>query len=74
MQGTQHRSGAHPKALADSTAGEWCRRRHSEAGQVGKQPKDDSSRRDHATIMPQLGKGAATRSVRLGSNICGAQP
>jgi hypothetical protein len=28
---------------------------------------------DHATIMPQLSEGPATESVRLGSNICGAQ-
>jgi toxin HigB-1 len=51
----------------------WCEQQHSEAGQVGKQLSDDSSQRDHATIMPQLGKGPATRSIRLGSNICGAQ-
>jgi hypothetical protein len=36
MQATQHRSGAHPEALADPTAGEWCRGGHNEAGQVGK--------------------------------------
>jgi hypothetical protein len=28
---------------------------------------------DHATIMPQLGEGPATESVRPRSNTCGAQ-
>jgi hypothetical protein len=36
MQATQHRSGAHREALADPTAGEWCRGRRNEVGQVGK--------------------------------------
>jgi hypothetical protein len=35
--------------------------------------KDDSSRHDHATVMPRLGEGPVTGSVRPGSNICGAQ-
>jgi hypothetical protein len=70
---TQHRSGAHPEGLADSTAGWWCRRRHDEAGQVGKYQRDDPSEHDHATIMPRLGEGPATGSVRPGSNYCGAE-
>jgi len=74
MQATQHRPCAHPEALAEPMAGQWCHRRHDEAGQIGKQLNDDSSQRDHATIMPQLGEGSATGSVRPGSNICGAQP
>ena len=45
----------------------------NEAGQVGKQLNDDSSQHDHATIMPQAGEGPATRSVRPGLNIFGAQ-
>jgi len=61
-------------ALADSTAGQCCRGRHDEAGQVDKQPKDDSSQRDHATIMPRVGEGPETGSVRPESDICGAQP
>ena len=73
MRATGHRSGAHPEALAESTAGQWCRGGHDEAGQVGKQPKDDSSQEDHATIVPRLAEGPATESVRPGSNICGAQ-
>jgi hypothetical protein len=60
MQATRHRSGAHPEGLADSTAGQWCRGGHNEAGQVGKQPKDDSSQHDHATIMQQLAESPAT--------------
>jgi hypothetical protein len=51
----------------------WCEQQHNEAGQVGEYPKDDSSQRNHATIMPQLGEGPATRSVRPRSNICGPQ-
>jgi len=35
MQATQHRSGVHPEALSDPMAGEWCRGRHDEIGQVG---------------------------------------
>jgi hypothetical protein len=35
MLTTRHRSGAHAKDLADTTAGEWCRGGHDEAGQVG---------------------------------------
>jgi hypothetical protein len=35
IQGTQHRSGAHPEGLADPMAGQWCRGRPDEAGQVG---------------------------------------
>jgi hypothetical protein len=35
MQAAQQRSGAHTEALADSTAGEWCRGGHNEADQVG---------------------------------------
>jgi hypothetical protein len=35
-QATRHRPGAHPEALAEPTAGQWCRGRHDEAGQVGK--------------------------------------
>jgi hypothetical protein len=60
MQTAQHRSGAHPVALADPMAAEWCRGGHNEVGQVGKQPKGDSSQRDHATIMPQLADGPST--------------
>lgn len=33
----------------------------------------DLSQRDHAAIVPQLGEGPATESVRHGSNICHAQ-
>jgi len=44
-------------------AGQWCRRRHDEAGQVGTQPKDDSSQHDHVTIMPQVGDGPATGAL-----------
>jgi hypothetical protein len=36
MQATRHRSDAHPEALADPTAGWWCRGRRDEAGRVGK--------------------------------------
>jgi hypothetical protein len=36
MQATQHRSGAHPEALAEPMAGWWCRGRDDEAGQVDK--------------------------------------
>jgi len=36
MQATQHRSGAHPEALADPTAGSWWRGRPDEVGRVGK--------------------------------------
>jgi hypothetical protein len=36
MRATRHRSGAHPEALADPTAGKWRRGRHDEAGRVGK--------------------------------------
>jgi hypothetical protein len=32
---TRHRSDAHPEALANPMTGQWCRRRHDEAGQVG---------------------------------------
>jgi hypothetical protein len=64
MHAAQHRSGVHPEALADPMAVERCRRPHNEAGQVGKKPKGDSSQRDHATIVPQLGDGPATASVR----------
>jgi hypothetical protein len=35
MQTSQRRSGAHPEALADPPAGEWCRGGHDKAGQVG---------------------------------------
>jgi hypothetical protein len=35
MQATLHRSRAHAEGIADSMAGEWCRRRLDEAGQVG---------------------------------------
>jgi hypothetical protein len=35
MQAIQHRSGARPEGLTDSTAGEWCRGGRDEAGQVG---------------------------------------
>jgi len=73
MQAARQQLGAHPEALAESTAGQWCRGGHDEAGQVGKQPKDDSSQEDHATIVPRLAEGPATESVRPGSNICGAQ-
>jgi hypothetical protein len=73
IQATRHRSGAHSEALADTMTGWWCRGGHNEAGRVGKQPKDDSSQRDHATIVPQLADGPATGSVRPGSNFCGAQ-
>jgi transposase-like protein len=73
MQAAQHRSGAHREALADPMADRWCRGRHEEAGRVGESPKDDSSRRDHATIKPRLGEGPANGSVRPGSNIFGAQ-
>jgi len=48
-------------------------RKHHEAGQVGKQPQDDSSQHDHAATMPRVADGPATESVRLRSNICGAQ-
>jgi hypothetical protein len=34
-QTTRQRSGAHPEALADPTAGWWRRGGHDEAGQVG---------------------------------------
>jgi hypothetical protein len=30
----------------------WREQQHNEAGQFGKQPKDDSSQRDHAMLMP----------------------
>ena len=49
-------------------------RTHDEASPVGKYPKYDSSQRDHATIMPQVGEGPATGCVLPGSNFCGAQP
>ena len=74
MQAARQQLGAHPEALAESTAGQWCRGGHDEAGQVGKQPKDDSSQEDHATIVPRLAEGPATESVRPGSNFCGAHP
>ena len=48
-------------------------RKHHEAGQVGKQPQDDSSQHDHAATMPRIADGPATESVHLGSNIRGAQ-
>jgi hypothetical protein len=35
-QATLHRSDAHTEALADSTAGWWCRGRLDEPGRVGK--------------------------------------
>jgi hypothetical protein len=35
MQANRHRSGAQVDALADSTAGQWCRGRGNEAGHVG---------------------------------------
>jgi hypothetical protein len=35
MQANRHRSGAQVDALADSTAGQWCRGRPDEDGQVG---------------------------------------
>jgi len=35
MQAAQQRPGAHTKALADATAGQWYRGRHDEAGQIG---------------------------------------
>jgi hypothetical protein len=36
MHATRQRSDAHPEALADPMAGEWCRGGHDEAGRVGK--------------------------------------
>jgi transposase InsO family protein len=48
-------------------------RQHNKAGQVRKEPNDDSSQGGHATMMPPLDEGPATGSVRPGSNICGAQ-
>jgi hypothetical protein len=73
MQANRHRSDAHPEALADPMAGERCRGGHDEAGQVGKQLNDDSSRRDHATIMPQVGERPrdGVGSSRM-HNICGS--
>jgi len=64
IQAAQHRSGAHPEALADPMAGQWCRGRHVEADQVGKYPRDDPSQHDHDMIVPQIGEGPATGSVR----------
>jgi len=49
MRVTRQRSGAHPEALAESIAGKLCCGGHDDAGLVGGQPKDDPSRRDHAT-------------------------
>jgi len=69
MQATQHPSGAHPEGLSDPTASEWSRGRHDEAGQVGKQPKDDASRRGHRTVRQRSRDGVSSSRI----NICGAQ-
>lgn len=38
------------------------------------QPKDQTSRRDHATIMPQLSDGTASGPVLPRSYFCGVDP
>lgn len=80
MQTAQHRSATHREALADPMAGGWCADgtilcsvpadqclgpNHHQGIAPIEQPTDDSSQRDHAAIMPQLGDGPATGSARV---------
>ena len=67
------RPGVRNSSTASAKPQPRSERRHNQAGQVGRFLKADSNQHDHATIMPRLGDGPATGSVRFGTDSCGAQ-